>query len=60
MRPTSMKKYIADFPQAAVARDQLQYAGPEITVHEGQRVMKVFNDNLQAALTGRQDAARPP
>jgi sn-glycerol 3-phosphate transport system substrate-binding protein len=21
-------------------------------VHEGQRVMKVFNDNLQAALTG--------
>jgi sn-glycerol 3-phosphate transport system substrate-binding protein len=47
-----MKKYIADFPQAAVARDQLQYAGPEITVHEGQRVMKVFNDNLQAALTG--------
>ncbi|MBV8769440.1 MAG: ABC transporter substrate-binding protein [Hyphomicrobiales bacterium] len=48
----AMKKYIADFPQAAVARDQLQYAGPEITVHEGQRVMKVFNDNLQAALTG--------
>jgi len=47
-----MKKYIAGFPQAAVARDQLQYAGPEITVHEGQRVMKVFNDNLQAALTG--------
>jgi len=47
-----MKKYIADFPQAAVARDQLQYAGPEITVHEGQRVMKVMNDNLQAALTG--------
>jgi sn-glycerol 3-phosphate transport system substrate-binding protein len=47
-----MKTYIADFPQAAVARDQLQYAGPEITVHEGQRVMKVLNDNLQAALTG--------
>ena len=48
----TMKKYIDVFPQAAVARDQLQYAGPEITVHEGQRVMKVFNDNLQAALTG--------
>jgi sn-glycerol 3-phosphate transport system substrate-binding protein len=48
----TMKKYIDAFPQAAVARDQLQYAGPEITVHEGQRVMKVFNDNLQAALTG--------
>jgi sn-glycerol 3-phosphate transport system substrate-binding protein len=47
-----MKKYIDGFPQAAVARDQLKYAGPEITVHEGQRVMKVFNDNIQAALTG--------
>ena len=47
-----MKTYIAGFPQASVARDQLQYAVPEITVHEGQRVMKVFNDNLQAALTG--------
>jgi len=48
----AMKKYVEGFPQAAVARDQLQYAVPEITVHDGQRVMKAFNDNLQAALTG--------
>ena len=46
----AMKAHVADFPQAAVARDQLQHAVSEITVHEGQRVMKVFNDNLQAAL----------
>ena len=48
----AMKAHVADFPQAAVARDQLQHAVSEITVHEGQRVMKVFNDNLQAALVG--------
>ena len=48
----AMKAYVADFPQAAVARDQLRHAVSEITVHEGQRVMKVFNDNLQAALVG--------
>jgi len=51
-----MKQYLAGFPQAAVARDQLKYAVPEITVHEAQRVMKVFNDNLQAAITGGKTA----
>jgi sn-glycerol 3-phosphate transport system substrate-binding protein len=51
-----MKQYVASFPQAAVARDQLKYAVSEITVHEGQRVMKVFNDSLQAALTGAKPA----
>jgi sn-glycerol 3-phosphate transport system substrate-binding protein len=48
----AMKQYITTFPPASVARDQLKYAVPEITVHEGQRVMKVFNDALQAAITG--------
>ncbi len=51
-----MKQYLAAFPQAAVARDQLKFAVPEITVHEAQRVMKVFNDNLQAAITGGKTA----
>lgn len=52
----AMKQYLAGFPQAAVARDQLKFAVPEITVHEAQRVMKVFNDNLQAAITGGKTA----
>ena len=51
-----MKTYIQGFPQAAVARDQLKYAVSEITVHDGQRIMKVFNDNLQAAITGGKTA----
>jgi sn-glycerol 3-phosphate transport system substrate-binding protein len=47
-----MKKYVADFPAAAVARDQLQYAVAELSTHDNQRVTKALNDGLQAALTG--------
>ncbi len=51
-----MKKYVEGFPAAAVARDQLKYAVAELSTHENQRVTKVLNDGLQAALTG----AKPP
>ena len=47
-----MAKYVQGFPQAAVARDQLQYAVAELSTHDNQRVTKVLNDGLQAALTG--------
>src|SRR3954463_12415173 len=47
-----MKKYIAEFPPAAVARDQLKFAVAELSTHENQRVTKALNDGLQAALTG--------
>jgi sn-glycerol 3-phosphate transport system substrate-binding protein len=52
----ALKKYVADFPAAAVARDQLQYAMAELSTHENQRVTKALNDGLQAALTG----TKPP
>ena len=52
----ALKKYVADFPPAAVARDQLQYAVAELSTHENQRVTKALNDGLQAALTG----TKPP
>ena len=48
----AMKKYVADFPQALVARDQLPSAVAELSTHENQRVTKALNDGLQAALTG--------
>jgi sn-glycerol 3-phosphate transport system substrate-binding protein len=53
-----MQKYIADFPQAAVARDQLEFAVAELSTHENQRVTKALNDGLQAALTGTKPAAQ--
>jgi sn-glycerol 3-phosphate transport system substrate-binding protein len=47
-----MKDYVAGFPAAAVARDQLPHAVAELSTHENQRVTKALNDGLQAALTG--------
>ena len=49
----AMKQYVAAFPPAAVARDQLQYAVAELSTHDNQRVTQALNDELQAALTGR-------
>jgi sn-glycerol 3-phosphate transport system substrate-binding protein len=48
----ALKKYVSEFPPAAVARDQLEFAVAELSTHENQRVTKALNDGLQAALTG--------
>ncbi|HZQ61440.1 MAG TPA: ABC transporter substrate-binding protein, partial [Casimicrobiaceae bacterium] len=48
----AMKSYVAGFPAAAVARDQLPYSKAELSTHDNQRVTKALNDGLQAALTG--------
>jgi sn-glycerol 3-phosphate transport system substrate-binding protein len=47
-----LKTYVSEFPAAAVARDQLEFAVAELSTHENQRVTKALNDGLQAALTG--------
>jgi sn-glycerol 3-phosphate transport system substrate-binding protein len=47
-----MQAYVEDFPQAVVARDQLEYAVAELAVHENGRIYKILNDAVQAALTG--------
>jgi sn-glycerol 3-phosphate transport system substrate-binding protein len=49
----AMKAYVAGFPQAAVARDQLKFAVAELSTHDNQRVTQALNDELQAALLGR-------
>jgi sn-glycerol 3-phosphate transport system substrate-binding protein len=48
----AMRAYVAEFPAAAVARDQLPHAVAELSTHDNQRVTKALNDGLQAALTG--------
>jgi sn-glycerol 3-phosphate transport system substrate-binding protein len=52
----AMKAYVAQFPAAAVARDQLQYAVAELSTHDNQRVAQALNDGLQATLIGRKPA----
>jgi sn-glycerol 3-phosphate transport system substrate-binding protein len=48
----AMKKYVAGFPAALIARDQLKDAVAELSTHDNQRVTKALNDALQAVLTG--------
>jgi len=47
-----LKNYVKSFPTAAIARDQLKYATAELSVHENDRVYKILDDAIQAALTG--------
>lgn len=53
----AMKAYAAEFPPATVARDQLAHAVAELSTHENQRVTRVLNDALQAALLGQKTPA---
>ncbi|MES2510301.1 MAG: ABC transporter substrate-binding protein [Pseudomonadota bacterium] len=49
---TAMKNHVKAFPEALVARDQLQQAVAELSTHENQRVTRALNTGLAAALTG--------
>ena len=47
-----LKKQVAEFPAATVARDQLHDAVAELSTHENQRVTRVLNGAIVAALEG--------
>ena len=51
-----LKAYASDFPPALVARDQLEFAVAELSTYENQRVTRIFNDALHAAITGDKSA----
>jgi sn-glycerol 3-phosphate transport system substrate-binding protein len=51
----ALGKYAEEFPQAVVARDQLEVAVPELATYEAGRVREALNNAIQAALTGRQE-----
>lgn len=48
-----LKAYAAEFPPAVVARDQFQYATPELSTFQTGRVRKLLDDAIQASLTGQ-------
>jgi sn-glycerol 3-phosphate transport system substrate-binding protein len=51
-----MKQYVNEFPPAAVARDQLEYAVPELSTHENGRIVQLLNDAIAAAMVGQESA----
>lgn len=48
-----MDEYVKSFPQATVARDQLEYASAELSTHSNGKIIKIINDQIQAALSGK-------
>ena len=54
----ALKKYGQEFPPALVARDQLPVSVAEFSTHDNQRVTKVLNDAIQAALNGTKTSAQ--
>ncbi|MDN8591751.1 ABC transporter substrate-binding protein [Paenibacillus sp. 11B] len=53
----AMKTYTDGFPQALVARDQLQYAFRELSTHNHGKVSSALTNQIQSALAGKIDAA---
>lgn len=49
----AMQEYVEDFPPALVARNQLEFAVAELSTYQNQRVTTIFNDALEAAITGQ-------
>ena len=48
----AMQEYVEDFPEAQVARDQLEHTVRELSTYERGEVYDALNDQLQAAMTG--------
>jgi sn-glycerol 3-phosphate transport system substrate-binding protein len=48
----AMQEYVAGFPEAQVARDQLEFAVRELSTYERGRIYEILNASIQAALVG--------
>jgi len=54
---STLQNYVKEFPPAAVARDQLEFATAELSTYQTGRVRKILDDAIQAALTGSKSPA---
>ncbi|MDH2919337.1 MAG: ABC transporter substrate-binding protein [Sideroxydans sp.] len=51
-----MRAHLAKYPAAELAKNQLEFAVPELSTHFNQRVTRALNDAIVSALTGEQSA----
>jgi sn-glycerol 3-phosphate transport system substrate-binding protein len=51
-----LRSYVKEFPPAAVARDQLEFATAELSTYQTGRVRKLLDDAIQATLVGTKTA----
>ncbi len=54
----AMKAYVKAFPAAAVARSQIPFMVPELSTHENQKVARLIDNSIEAALTGARTPAQ--
>jgi sn-glycerol 3-phosphate transport system substrate-binding protein len=52
----TLKNYVVEFPPAAVARDQLEFATAELATYQAGRIRKGLDDAIQATLVGSKSA----
>ena len=52
-----LMQYVKEFPPAAVARDQLEFATAELSTYQTGRVRKLLDDAIQSVLTGSKSPA---
>jgi sn-glycerol 3-phosphate transport system substrate-binding protein len=52
-----LKDYTAQFPQALVARDQLQFGHAEFSVYDQGRVQDILDTAIEAVMTGQETPA---
>ena len=50
---SALRQYVKEFPPAAVARDQLEFATAELSTYQTGRVRKLLDDAIQSALVGK-------
>lgn len=53
-----MRAYAEEVPGALVARDQLEFAVPELATFQGPQITKIMNDNIAAAIVGEKTPAQ--
>ena len=51
-----LMSYVKEFPPAAVARDQLEFATAELSTYQTGRIRKLLDDAIQATLVGSKTA----
>lgn len=53
-----MQAYAQEVPGALVARDQLEFAVPELSTFQGPQITQIINDNIAAAIVGDKTPAQ--
>lgn len=48
-----LKEYVEEFPEALVAKEQLEYADSEMATYQNGEIQEMFNDTLQSILEGK-------